>query len=65
VVLITEETPEASLLAVSRALEAAPMVAAASTAVVVLMAAVEGIGDRMRTHLEFVKIQEWRECNGA
>jgi hypothetical protein len=64
VVLITEETPEASLLAVSRALEAAPMVAAVSM-LAAPTAAVEGIDDREHTHLDLVKIQEWRKCNAA
>jgi hypothetical protein len=53
--LITEETPEASLLAVSRVSEEVPMaltpagadstVAVVFTVVAALMAAVEGIGD--------------------
>jgi len=68
--LITAETPEAFLLAGSRALEAAPMVAAsapaaASMAVAPLMAAVEGIGDLMYMDLDVIKIQEWRKCNAA
>ena len=75
VALITEETPEASLLAVSRVSEAVPMaltpagaastVAVVFTVVAALMAAVEGIGDRIYTHLEFVKIQDWRKCNAT
>src|ERR1700730_16024328 len=59
--LITEETPEGSLLAASRALEAAPMVVAASTGAVEATEAAGAIGSRMLKYLEFVKIQEWRK----
>jgi hypothetical protein len=64
--LITAETSEAFRLAGSRALEADSTVAAvltqaaASMAVAARMAVAEGIDDRKYTHLELVKIQQWR-----
>jgi hypothetical protein len=33
--------------------------------VAALMAAVEGIDDRKSTHLDLIKIQEWRKCNAT
>jgi len=65
---ITAETPRAFLLAGSRALEAtvaALAPAAAFMAVAASMAEAEGTGDRLHRHLEFVTIQEWRECHAA